>query len=77
MTQDINTGSSHYQIGIRTTRIQNLSLHLRKNKKDYASRRGLMKMLSQRKRLLKYIYRTDINLYQSTLKAFQIRPLKF
>lgn len=77
MTQDINTGSSHYQIGILTTRIQNLSLHLRKNKKDYASRRGLMKMLSQRKRLLKYIYRTDINLYQSTLKAFQIRPLKF
>jgi small subunit ribosomal protein S15 len=77
MTQDINTGSSHYQIGVLTTKIQTLSLHLRKNKKDYASRRGLMKMLSQRKRLLKYIYRTDINLYQSTLKTFQIRPLKF
>ena len=77
MTQDINTGSSHYQIGVLTTKIQTLSLHLRKNKKDYSSRRGLMKMLSQRKRLLKYIYRTDINLYQSTLKTFQIRPLKF
>nr|AID67486.1 ribosomal protein S15 [Prasinococcus sp. CCMP1194] len=77
MTQGINTGSSHYQIGVLTTKIQNLSLHLRKNKKDYASRRGLMKMLSQRKKLLKYLYRTNIDLYQSTLKTFQIRPLKF
>jgi small subunit ribosomal protein S15 len=54
-----DTGSSEYQIARLTARIEQLSTHLQKNKKDFAAKRGLQAVLSHRKNMLEYLYRTD------------------
>ncbi|MEL7224346.1 MAG: 30S ribosomal protein S15, partial [Cyanobacteria bacterium J06576_12] len=56
-----------------TDRINTLSQHLQKNKKDYSSRRGLMKMIGQRKRLLAYLVKQDAERYKALIKKLGIR----
>jgi len=56
---DTDTGSAAVQIALLTTRIKQLTEHLRNNKNDASSRRGLLKMVGQRRRLLAYLRRTD------------------
>ena len=54
-----DSGSPDVQIAILTTRIQNLTAHMQKNKKDYSTRRGLLGMVSRRRRLLDYVRKHD------------------
>ena len=72
-THDVDTGSPEVQIAILTTRINNLTEHLRTHKKDYASRRGLLAMVSRRRRLLEYIKRKDVQEYRALIKELGIR----
>ena len=66
-------GSTSVQISILTARINDLSKHLIDNKKDHASRLGLLKVVGQRRRLLNYLSRTDRAQYQKVLSALNIR----
>jgi small subunit ribosomal protein S15 len=68
-----DTGSADVQVAMLTERINKLSLHLRENKKDHASRRGLLKMIGQRKRLLAYIVRQDQDRYRALITRLGIR----
>lgn len=68
-----DTGSPAVQVGILTTRIKELTEHLKINKKDFAARRGLLQMVGQRKRLLRYIARKDSNVYLALIKKLGIR----
>jgi small subunit ribosomal protein S15 len=68
-----DTGSADVQVAMLTERINKLSLHLRENKKDHASRRGLLKMIGQRKRLLAYITRQDPDRYRALITRLGIR----
>ena len=61
-----DTGSADVQIALLTERINHLTEHLQKNKKDHGSRRGLLMMVGQRRRLLDYLHNTDVNRYQET-----------
>ncbi|NET62542.1 MAG: 30S ribosomal protein S15 [Symploca sp. SIO2E6] len=70
---ETDTGSADVQIAMLTERINQLSTHLQKNKKDHASRRGLLKMIGQRKRLLSYIRKGDAKHYQSLIQRLGIR----
>lgn len=56
---DKDTGSPEYQIALFTEEIKRLTTHLKKNKKDFHSRRGLLKMVAKRKRLMSYLERTN------------------
>ncbi|MBE9063615.1 30S ribosomal protein S15, partial [cf. Phormidesmis sp. LEGE 11477] len=62
---ETDTGSADIQIAMLTDRINTLSQHLQKNKKDYSSRRGLLKMIGQRKRLLAYLMKQDAERYKA------------
>lgn len=68
-----DTGSTEVQIGILTERIKDLTEHLKTNKKDYHSRRGLLQMVGKRKRLLKYLQNKDIERYQALVKKLGLR----
>ncbi len=68
-----NTGSTEAQIAILTARINDMSEHLGNNKKDHASRRGLLKLVGKRRRLLNYMRDTDIEKYRELLKELGIR----
>lgn len=68
-----DTGSTAVQISILTARINDLSNHLSTNKKDYASRIGLLKIVGQRRRLLNYLGRTDPKQYQKVISELNIR----
>lgn len=68
-----DTGSSEVQIALLTARIRDLTDHFKNNPKDHASRRGLLKMVGQRRRLLKYVKRTDINKYRDLLVKLELR----
>lgn len=70
---ETDTGSADVQVAILTERINRLSLHLRGNKKDHASRRGLLKMIGQRKRLLAYILKQDQERYRALITRLGIR----
>lgn len=71
-----DTGSPEVQIAILTTRIQELTEHLRANKKDHSTRRGLLAMVSRRKRLLSYLSRTNRERYLSLTDELSIRRAK-
>ena len=71
-----DTGSSEVQIAILTDRISNLTNHLKQNKKDHHSRLGLFKMISLRRRLLKYLQRTNADSYASLISSLNIRPVQ-
>ncbi len=68
-----DTGSPEVQIAILTTRINELTEHLRTHKKDHSSRRGLLKMVSKRNHLLKYLTRTDRTRYQQIIGRLGLR----
>lgn len=62
-----DTGSPEVQIAVLTARIQYLTDHLKEHKKDHHSRRGLLKMVGHRRRLLSYLYKNDIERYRSII----------
>ena len=68
-----DTGSADVQIALLTQRINHLTEHLQKNIKDHSSRRGLLMMVGQRRRLLDYLHNTDINRYQAITKKLKLR----
>ena len=70
---DEDTGSPEVQIAILTTRINGLTEHMRVHKKDYASRRGLLALVSRRRRLLDYLKRTDPQRYLDIIQRLKIR----
>ena len=69
----VHDGGSVAQIKHFTERIKRMTEHLKKNKKDYSSRRGLMHIISKRKRLLRYLQRTDALAYHALIKEAGIR----
>jgi len=68
-----DTGSPEVQIAVLTKRIADLTEHLRTNKKDHHSRRGLLKMVGQRRSLLNYLMKNDINRYRSIVERLGLR----
>ena len=68
-----DTGSPEVQIAILTERINNLSEHMKTNKKDFGSRRGLLAMVAKRRKLLDYLIANDNNRYQAILKKLGLR----
>ncbi|WBY64406.1 MAG: 30S ribosomal protein S15 [Thermocaproicibacter melissae] len=68
-----DTGSPEVQIALLTTRINTLTEHLRVHKKDHHSRRGLYKMIGQRRNLLNYLQKNDIERYRSIIEKLNIR----
>lgn len=70
---DKDTGSPEVQIALLTERINQLSEHLKGHIKDFHSRRGLLKMVGQRRRLLTYLERTDIATYRRLVETLGLR----
>lgn len=68
-----DTGSPEVQIAILTNRIAELTEHLKVNQKDHHSRRGLLKMVGQRRGLLEYLKKTDIEAYRALIAKLGIR----
>ena len=68
-----DTGSPEVQIAILTARIQELTEHLKVHQKDHHSRRGLLKMVGQRRGLLDYLKKTDIERYRALIEKLGIR----
>ena len=68
-----DTGSSDVQVALLTNRIQYLTEHFQTHKKDHHSRRGLLKLVGKRRRLLDYLKRTDIEKYRSVIQVLGIR----
>lgn len=68
-----DTGSPEVQIAILTARIQELTEHLKVNQKDHHSRRGLLKMVGQRRNLLKYLKDADIERYRALIARLGLR----
>ena len=68
-----DTGSPEVQIAILTRRINDLTEHLKVNKKDHHSRRGLLKMVGRRKNLLNYLMKSDIERYRAIIAKLGIR----
>jgi len=68
-----DTGSPEVQIAILTARITELTEHLKLNKKDHHSRRGLLKMVGKRRGLLKYLRDTNLESYRSLIEKLEIR----
>jgi small subunit ribosomal protein S15 len=70
---DKNTGSVEVQIAILTAEINAITTHVSTNKKDFSTKRGLFKKVSQRRSLLNYLERTDIEKYRALVKKLEIR----
>ena len=70
---DKDTGSADVQVALLTQRINHLTEHLQTNKKDHSSRRGLLLMVSQRRRLLDYLQTVDLTRYQTVAKKLKLR----
>ncbi len=68
-----DTGSPEVQIALLTERINHLTEHLKVHKKDFHSRRGLLKMVGQRRRLLDYLMKTDIESYRQLIAELGLR----
>ncbi len=72
-TEKQNVGSSESQISIFSERIKNLTEHLKSNKKDHNTRRGLMKLVGKRKKLLSYLKTKSNERYESIIKSLGLR----
>ena len=72
-TKEGDTGSPEVQVALLTTRINQLTEHLKVHKHDHHSRRGLLLLVGRRKRLLKYLEKTDINRYRSLIARLGLR----
>ena len=68
-----DTGSPEVQVAILTTRVNGLTEHLREHKKDYACRRGLLMLVSRRRRLLDYLKKIDPRRYLELIRRLEIR----
>jgi small subunit ribosomal protein S15 len=66
-------GSTETQIALFTERIRNITGHLKQNKKDHSGRRGLVILVSKRRRLLDYLRKTNLNGYKNILEQLNIR----
>lgn len=70
---DGDTGSAEVQVALLTHRIRYLTEHFQTHKKDHASRRGLLKLVGQRRKLLKYVKNNDVARYQSLIERLGLR----
>ena len=70
---DKDTGSAEVQVAILSNRINYLTDHFKIHKKDHHSRRGLLKLVGQRRRLLNYLRRTDVERYQNIIRELGLR----
>ena len=70
---DKDTGSADIQVAQLTSRINHLTEHLSANKKDFSTRRGLLKLVARRRKLLDYLKRKNIERYQNLLKGLKLR----
>ena len=68
-----DTGSTEVQIALLTTRINQLTAHMQSNHKDHHSRRGLLKLVGQRRRLLNYLQKKDLEGYRTLIKDLGLR----
>ena len=68
-----DSGKTEVQVAILTERVANLTEHLKSNKKDHHTRRGLLKLVGKRRSLLKYLKRKDIERYRTAIKELGIR----
>lgn len=68
-----DVGSAQAQISVLTARIKEVTEHLKSNKHDFMARRGLIQMVGKRKRLLKYLERTDFDTYKQVLDKLGLR----
>jgi len=71
--QDVDTGSPQVQIALLTRRIEQLTEHLRTHRKDHHSRRGLLKLVGRRRRLLNYLQKRDLEGYRALIKDLGLR----
>ncbi len=72
-THEGDTGSPEVQVAVLTRRIAHLTGHLREHKHDYHSRRGLLKMVGRRRRLLKYLQKKDVERYRALIAKLGLR----
>ena len=72
-THEKDTGSSEVQIALLTERINHLTEHFKVHKKDFHSRRGLLKLVGQRRRLLNYLKNKDLEKYRGLIKSLGLR----
>ncbi len=72
-THDGDTGSPEVQVAVLTARIQHLTEHMREHKHDFHSRRGLLKMVGRRRRLLKYLQKKDVERYRALISRLGLR----
>ncbi len=70
---DADTGSTEVQVALLSARISELTEHLRTHKKDHHSRRGLLMLVGQRRRLLNYLNRTDLDRYRGLIQELGLR----
>lgn len=70
---DGDTGSPEVQVALLTARIQHLTEHFSSHKQDHHSRRGLLKLVNQRRQLLDYLHRTSLERYQSVIERLGLR----
>lgn len=70
---DNDTGSADYQVALMTQRIKHLTEHMNDHKKDFASRRGLLRLVARRRKLLDYLKGKNEERYQSVIKALELR----
>lgn len=70
---DTDSGSPEVQIALFTTRINQIQAHLRENKHDHHSRRGLLQLVGQRRRMLAYLNKTDVERYRAVIASLGLR----
>jgi small subunit ribosomal protein S15 len=70
---DTDTGSPEAQVALLTRKIEELSSHLRKHKKDFHSRRGLLQMVANRRKHLKYLQKKNVKAYQALIKSLGLK----
>ena len=74
-THEKDTGSPEVQVAVLTKKINQLTAHLKKNRKDFSSRRGLLKMVAKRRRLLSFLKREDEKRYKKLLKSTGLKEV--
>jgi small subunit ribosomal protein S15 len=72
-THEDDTGSAEVQVAVLTRRIAHLTEHLREHKHDFHSRRGLLKLVGRRRRLLKYLQKKDVERYRALIAKLGLR----
>lgn len=75
-THDNDTGSPQVQIALLTAEVKDLTKHLKTHKKDFSSRRGLLKKVVERRRLMKYLEREDKATFDTLVEALELRIAK-